>query len=312
MRTMKTQAVLVLALVCAACLAPGSAAAQAVPSPTEGDFAGSVDIGDGRSLWLECRGKGSPTVILENGLRSRGDFWSTALDATTPTPYVLPGIAAFTRVCTYDRPGTTLGTEAFSRSTPVPMPRTARDTVSDLDRLIRNAGLEGPFVLAGHSTGGLIARLYAAAHPRQVAALVQVDALTEDLDRFFTDAQMAAFDDLNNGPIEGLDYPDLERVLFRPSFAELRRALRRQPLANIPVSVITRGLPVELPAGLPAGLTTDVLVRVWAQAQARLARLTPRTRQTIAARSSHYVMFSEPGLIIREVERIVESVRRGR
>lgn len=301
---------LVLGAIALAAATAGADERQAAPaSPSKGDFAGSVKIGDGRSLYMECSGEGSPTVMLENGLRSRGDFWATALDDTTPTPYVLPGVAEFTRVCTYDRPGTTLGFDEFSRSTPVPMPRTAKDTVRDLNLLIRKGDLEGPFVLAGHSTGGLIVRLYAATYPKQVAGLVQVDSLNEYLEGPLTDAQMAGFDELNNGPIAGLDYPDLEQVLFRPSFDEMRSALERQPLGDIPVSVITRALPIELPDGLPGGLTTEVLVRAWKKSQARLAKLTPKTHQSIAERSSHYVMFSQPALIIREVKRMVERLR---
>ncbi len=292
-------------------LAAGSiflaAGAEAGP-PTQGDFSGSIEVGHGRSLYVECMGRGSPTVILENGLRSRGDFWNVALDETTPTPFVQPGIAAFTHVCTYDRPGTTLGVDEFSRSTPVPMPRTAKDAVRDLHTLIQAADLRGPFVLAGHSTGGLIVRLFAAKHPNQVAALVQIDALTEYLRRSFTHAQMVAFDQLNNGPIPGLDYPDLEQILFRRSFAQMRRAQRAHPLRRTPVTVITRKLPVTLPEGLPAGLSTEVLNRAWRRAQTRLSELTPNTGQIFAERSSHYIMFSQPGLIIRQVRRLVRRL----
>src|ERR1700760_3068232 len=95
-----------------------------------------VPIGHGRELYLECHGEGSPTVILEAGLRSRSDFWSERLPETPPRPTVLPRGAGFPRVCAYDRPGTTLGTEDFSRSTPVKMPRTAADAVADLQKLI--------------------------------------------------------------------------------------------------------------------------------------------------------------------------------
>ena len=71
-----------------------------------GDFSGLVDIG-GRKLYLECRGQGSPAVILETGAYARADVWSrdNLLPAGART-MVLPGVAAFTRVCAYDRPGT--------------------------------------------------------------------------------------------------------------------------------------------------------------------------------------------------------------
>jgi pimeloyl-ACP methyl ester carboxylesterase len=103
---------------------------------------------------------------------------------------------------------------------------------------------------------------------------------------------------------------DLEQILFRPSFAEMRRAERRHPLRDISLSVISRTLPLALPAGLPAGLTTAVVERAWRKAQARLARLTPHAVHVIAKRSSHYVMFTQPKLIVDQVRRVVRVARR--
>ena len=78
---------------------PATPAAPAVAA--SGDFAGLVDIG-GRSLYLECRGSGSPTVILEAGFRSRADYWTDdLLEPDAPRTMVFPGVAAFTRVCAY-------------------------------------------------------------------------------------------------------------------------------------------------------------------------------------------------------------------
>src|SRR6266542_4283095 len=70
----------------------------------KGDFAGLVEIGDGRKMYLECRGSGSPTVILESGYRNDAAIWSAPLEPRMTT--VFPQVAKFTRVCAYDSPGT--------------------------------------------------------------------------------------------------------------------------------------------------------------------------------------------------------------
>src|SRR6478735_819079 len=132
----------------------GSArAASPTASVTQRDFAGLVDIGAGRRLYLECRGTGSPVVVLEAGYRSSARIWSQDLHQVgAPRTMVLAGVAAFTRVCTYDRPGTVASLNDNvrpSRSDPIPMPRTAPDVVADLQALLSAAGVPGPYVFAG-------------------------------------------------------------------------------------------------------------------------------------------------------------------
>src|SRR5580704_14227663 len=87
------------------------------------DFAGLVYIGGGRKMYLECRGTGSPTVVLVSGLRGSAEDWNIA---EKPSPTVFAEVAKFTRVCAYDRPGT-LVWEKPSRSDPVRQPTTAGD-----------------------------------------------------------------------------------------------------------------------------------------------------------------------------------------
>jgi hypothetical protein len=112
-----------------------------------------------RKIYLECSGSDSPTVILESGYRNDTDIWSAELEPGMSP--VFPQVAKFTRVCAYDRPGTFLDPDQLGRSTPVPMPRTARDLVSDLHALLQTARVPGPYVFAGHWFGGIFAGLYA-------------------------------------------------------------------------------------------------------------------------------------------------------
>ena len=296
-------------------LAPAEVAATPDVPLKKGDFAGSFGIGHGRSMYLECYGRGSPTVILDAGLRAGASFWSQRGDETPPGPTVLPVVARYTRVCAYDRPGTILTSNPpfeFSRSSPVRMPRTAAEAVSDLHTLLKVAKVPRPYVFVSHSLGGLIDRLYAATYPRRVAGMVLVDALAEYLQDQLDRAQMASYSAINNGPIEVIDYPDLERIRFGRSFAQMRRAQRKHPLRDIPLSVISKGLPFGLPDGLPGGLTPAVLERAWRHAQDELAKLTPDARHVIAKRSSHDVRLTQPKLIVHQVRRVVRAARRAR
>lgn len=287
------------------------AAVAPAASATPGDLAGRAQIAGGRWMYLECRGQGGPTVVLDAGLRSRGDYWSVRMPGQTRT--VFGGVRRFTRVCLYDRPGTTLGTTEFSRSDPVPMPRTAADAARDLDRLLRAARVPGPYVLVSHSTAGVIDRLYASAHPQRVAGLVEVDALSEFLDDVMTDAQARVLDRLNNGPVPGLEgYPDLEQIRFERSFAQMRQARRGARPHHVPTVVISRTKRTELPAGLPHGFTSAFFQTAWEHAQRLLARHLPGALRVLAHGSGHYVMFDRPGVVIGQVRRVVRAVRAGR
>ena len=198
------------------------------------DFAGLVDVGGGRKMYLECRGIGSPAVVFVAGLRGSAEDWNIA---EKPGPRVFPEVAKFTRVCAYDRPGTPVG-EKPSRSDPVPQPTTAGNAVADLHALLTAAGEAGPYVLVAHSYGGLIARLYASAYPHDVSGLVLVDALSEGLKDAETPQQWAIQRKLIEGDVrEGVaQYPALETIDVDRSFDQMRAAA---PLRQLPVMVLS-------------------------------------------------------------------------
>jgi len=116
-----------------------------------------VDVG-GYKLHINCMGQGSPTVILESGLAYPSSIWG----------WVQPEVAHATRVCAYDRAG-------VGWSDPGPEPRDGLQIARDLHTLLGKANVPGPYVLVGHSTGGLYVRVYAAQYPQDVVGMVLVD-----------------------------------------------------------------------------------------------------------------------------------------
>ena len=280
---------------------------------TEGDFAGLIDIG-GRSLYLECRGSGSPTVILEAGFRSRADYWTDDLiQPDAPRTMVFPGVAAFTRVCAYDRPGTTTvpeGTLLPSRSDPVPMPRTALESVHDLHALLVAARVPGPYVFVGHSYGGMLGRLYASSYPTEIVGMVLVDAFSEGLKDQMTTEQWTAYEELFQPVPDALaGYEDLEFSDLDLSTSQVREATAASPLQPIPLVVLSRGQVMQMPADLPGGLSGEGLEQAWSVEQDRLAALLPDARHVIAHESEHYIQLQQPDLVIAAVRQVVEAAR---
>lgn len=127
-----------------------------------------IDLGT-HKLHLRTYGTTGPVVIFEAGAGSPGLAWEL----------VAPEVARFAQVVVVDRAG-------YGWSEPGPMPRTSDRAVAELKLALEKAGIPGPYILVGHSFGGLTMRIFAAQHPELVAGLVLVDATHEDerTDRF--------------------------------------------------------------------------------------------------------------------------------
>jgi pimeloyl-ACP methyl ester carboxylesterase len=295
--------------------ADNASAVQVVPkSAAAGDFAGLVDIVGGRKLYIACRGKGSPTVMLIGGLRASADDWMETLPGK---PNVFSAVAAFTRVCAYDRPGTPVGDQP-SRSDRVAQPTTAADAVADLHGLIVAAGVETPAVLVGHSYGGLITRLYASTYPDEVSGMVLVDALSEGLRQAETQQEWAIQRELISGDTNDSVklYPALEQLDVDRSFDQL---LASSPIKPMPLIVLSADRPWgpqvpaliakgDLPADVPKdfGYVTD---RAQKEAQAKLAALVPGAKHITETRSGHEIHRDQPQLVTDAIREVVEAVR---
>jgi pimeloyl-ACP methyl ester carboxylesterase len=146
----------------------GSAGADAEPPAGQNALAGAqlrVDVG-GRKLNLYCTGKGSPTVLFEADAGRAGWDWSA----------VLPEVAKRSRACVYDRAG-------FGASDPIIRAATLANSSKDLNFLIKNAHLDGPFVLVGAGYGAMITQYFAMrsrGSASTVAGLVLVEPMHED------------------------------------------------------------------------------------------------------------------------------------
>jgi pimeloyl-ACP methyl ester carboxylesterase len=258
-----------------------------------GRFSGWFDLG-GRRLFLRCVGHRSPTVVFEGGL--------------THDWYQLQNqVAPFTRVCSYDHPN-----GPWSRSDPAPTPRTARDFVADLHALLRVARVPGPYVLAGHSNGGLFTQLYASTYPRQVAGLVLIDAVHPA----YHQRRLAMLKPLLPPEVwealrqDAMAVPhrliDPERVDIWTSERQTRQALRRSPLRPMPLVVLAHGRPED--PGAPFVAQDE---RLWRQLQRELAHLVPGGRLVIATHSGHDIQHQQPELVLDAIGDVVRAVRAG-
>ena len=128
----------------------------------EGAPGSLVALPDHRRMDFVCTGQGAPTVLLESGFGAGANAWGR----------VQPRIAARTRVCAYDRAG-------YGFSDPGPTPRDGAAIARDLDLGLKAARIPGPYVVVGHSAGGLYARLFAARRRQDVVGLVFVDSSVE-------------------------------------------------------------------------------------------------------------------------------------
>ena len=310
--------VIAVAAAVAACVAgtPAEAttAGQGKATPVRGNFAGQIAIGNGRKLYLRCKGSGRPAVVLESGIHDSSDPWT--LTQTEPpvvsSPAVFSGVAHFTRVCRYDRPGTIRYTDPpalTTRSTPVKMPRTLPGLASDMRKLLRRSGIRGPYMLVGHSFGGMIVRLFAQTYPSKVAGLVFVDAFGTNIRGLFGPELWPSYVELLNHP--GTPFDSNPRFETIDIDGAIDAILRARELPRIPLAVMSKTEPFATTPGVSPAILSK-LEEVWPLVGDELVKLEPQTPHIFATGSDHYVQMHDPDLTTATISLILKRVRRGR
>lgn len=237
------------------------------------------------AIRLHCTGAGRPVVVLESGLDATHAAWSN----------VQPSLSRTTRTCSYDR---------------LRGSRTAVADVADLHALLARAHVPGPYVLVGHSFGGILVDIYAHRRPHDVAGLVLVDSEAPWQRRAF----LVALGRPRRG--EPVVAQRLRTFLSRPQpnaegldvAGALASARAAGPLGARPLVVIEAGL--ENSAALPVRLRF-LLDRTWFALQSRLAALSTHHIHVVAPISGHDVLGAsgEPDLVVAAVRAVVYSVR---
>ena len=290
-----------------------------------------VDIG-GHRLHLYCLGTGSPTVLLEAPAPGWSLYWSN----------VQPQIAQTTRVCAYDRAG-------LGWSERGPLPRTGQRMTRELHRLLERAGIRGPYVLVGHSLGGLIARLYQHDYPQEVVGMVLVDAgheseMRQAEFRLFANADKSMLPVIRAMTMVGITrlmatYDQLPQLLMAQEekvSAEIRPMLRAgwlrtgyfatltdesdgliETLEQVRRSGSLGNLPLVVITAtgpvwwpdMPGQVNPAKFRKMWLDLQQSLTTLSTNSRQVFADQSSHFIPFDQPELVSNAVRQLIDRER---
>jgi pimeloyl-ACP methyl ester carboxylesterase len=262
---------------------------------------------------------------MEYGLGGLSPLWGL----------VQPQVAKFARACTYDRAG-------YGWSETSPYPRTSQQMVKELHTLLTNAGIDGPYILVGHSLGGLNMRLFANQYPQEVIGVVLVDALSTNaytrLGAPFKDYMAATkkmFQTLaiisQLGLIRmGLQFkgseaaPEFVRKLpprvqplvtsqfhsqtFKAALAEMEgieNSMREVKQTNFPEAIPL----IVISHGMKmfSDSKSEETEYTWQQLQEEMVNLSKEGSLEIAAYSGHDIHLDQPELVIAAIEKIMEN-----
>ena len=285
-----------------------------------------VDVG-GRRLHLYCTGQGSPTVVFENGGGAFSIDWAL----------VQPAIAKTTRACSYDR-------ARHAWSDPSPSAETAASVARDLHALLAAAGERPPYVLAGHSMGGIYVRIFERRYPGEVAGLVLVDSSHEDQlftmyrGRAVTIGSLTAAQILDGLPPGDIRVPSRPPQTGEPfnrlpdALFTLRVELERRLIAGDSAKPVPYATVVETIEGqraafaellearrtrpdefanrpivvLTRGVNAPDALRA---AHAALAAASKKGRHAVVPGAGHEIQLFQPAAVIQAIEDVVSNVR---
>lgn len=280
-----------------------------------------VDVG-GYRLHLHCTGAGTPTVVLDAGLGGGMLDWML----------VQPEVAKFSRVCSYDRAGVGWS-EAGTK------PRTTQQISQELHTLLGKAGIQSPYVLVGHSFGGINVQYFASQHPNEVAGMVLVDSTHE---KQFSRQEMPKPPTFLPFVVKALVPFGVARLMnhlgepppnITPDLAVQRASIyahtrhlyavademislsvslaqaQAVPLqwGDKPLVVLTRGRKEAAPLLSPE--EANRMEQTWKELQTELVGRSQNGKQIIAEKSGHYIQFDQPNLVLNTIRQTTEAAR---
>lgn len=243
----------------------------------------SVDIG-GYRLYMRCVGQGTTTVIFEAGLGEDLSTWDQ----------VLPQAARFSQACAYDRANV-----APSDKRPAAIRVSAPQIAVELQQLLVNAHLPGPYVLVGHSLGGLFMQMFACHYPHEVAGMVLVDSTHPQQAMRLAAALGPAFSsEASQGfPVEGISYDDI--LAMQAQVDAVRGHFPQVPLIVLMRSRFTSS----------AHWTATQYKQAWMNLQADLSKRSSRGKLVVAQNSGHFIQSDRPDLVIASIREIVQETK---
>lgn len=274
---------------------PASSSASAATGGAE-----LIDIG-GRRLQLLTRGQGSPTVVIEAGMGEAGvesGSWRAVIDE----------LSKANRVGIYDRAG-------LGKSDPAPKrPRTSQDVANDLDALLTKAGVPGPYLLVGHSYGGIHIRMFASLYPDKVLGMVLVDSSHPDQDEKWLAALPAPAADEPESIrgarqfLAGRKDPasNPEQIDSKTSEVQVRAA---RGLGDKPLVILSHSSKFRLDPGLPEGVSLK-LEEVCRQLQADLKRISSNSTLRQSENGGHNLQVEDSELVIHGIRQALEVLNK--
>jgi pimeloyl-ACP methyl ester carboxylesterase len=284
-----------------------------------------VNVGD-HHLHVHCLGQGSPTVVMEAGMSGWSTDWIL----------VQPQIAAMTRVCSYDRAG-------YGWSESGSQPRDSQQISTELHGLLLGVGIQGKYLLVGHSLGGLFVQMYAKRYPKEIAGLVLVDAvhqaqsmlMKEDVRRKYEGdlRTLTSFSSvispsgllrLSNQPETiianklPVEYQNMTRAMgfqtkaYRglademASFEASQLEVQRAgSLPNVPITVLSSTATRDF----PPGFSGEYIKGLWDQLQQDLPGQGLKAIHVKAKKSGHYIHLDQPELVVEAVLNMLKNIR---
>ncbi|HEX7295605.1 MAG TPA: alpha/beta hydrolase [Pyrinomonadaceae bacterium] len=238
-----------------------------------------VDVG-GHALSLLIGGQGSPAVIFEGGFGTGIVSWST----------VQKEVSAFARTVSYDRAG-------IGQSDLGPKPRSAKQIATELHVALEKAGVKPPYVLVGHSFGGIYVRVFADMYPKEVVGMVLIDPSQESFNDWLKKNQSNRLKEVEAQIAKAPEGVRAEAATTESSYAEARAT--KVP-AGISVTLLTAGEDQTMPADAQ---------RAWLQHHKEWIANVPGGRHVVLEKTGHFIQMQQPRLVIDTIRETVNQKR---